>query len=92
MIDIQNALLLLRFKFTDQSKADKNTCNGLLKEESDFHSRRLSPNCCLHAIMKNLYHLQKNSIVEKREYLGSRFFLVGKRGTSLKNGILVTLI
>jgi hypothetical protein len=27
----KNALLLLRFKFTNQSKADSNTCNGLLK-------------------------------------------------------------
>jgi hypothetical protein len=29
--DIKNALLLLKFKFTNQSKADNNTCNGLLK-------------------------------------------------------------
>jgi hypothetical protein len=29
--DAQNALLLLRFKFGNQSKADNNTCNGLLK-------------------------------------------------------------
>jgi hypothetical protein len=29
--DTQNALLLLRLKFTSQSKEDNNTCNGLLK-------------------------------------------------------------
>jgi hypothetical protein len=29
--DTQNALLLLRFKFTNESKADNNACNGLLK-------------------------------------------------------------
>jgi hypothetical protein len=29
---------------------------------------------------------KKNSTIEKRDYLASRFFLVGKRDTSLKNG------
>jgi hypothetical protein len=55
--DTHNPLLLLRFKFTNQSKADNNKRNGLLKQEGDFRSRHLSFNCCLHAIIKNLYQL-----------------------------------
>jgi hypothetical protein len=54
---IQNALLLLRFNLTDQSKTDNNTSSGLLRQEGDFRSGRRSTNSCLHAIMKNLYRL-----------------------------------
>jgi hypothetical protein len=68
-------LLLLRFKVTNQSKASNNACNGLLKQEGDFHSRHLSSVC-----------YKKNSTVEKLDYLGSRFSLSGKQDTSLKNG------
>jgi hypothetical protein len=38
--------------------------------------------------MKNLYQLQKNSSVEKWDYLASHSFLVGKWDTSLKNGTI----
>jgi hypothetical protein len=62
--DTQSALLLLRFKFTNQSKADNNTRNGLLKQEGDFHSRHLSSNCCLHNIMKNLYVIKKTALLK----------------------------
>jgi hypothetical protein len=42
--------------------------------------------------MKNLYQLQKNSTVEKRDYLASLFSL-SENGTPLsKTGHLVTLI
>jgi hypothetical protein len=94
----QNALLLHRFEFTNQSKADNNTFNGLLKWEGDFHSRHLSSDCCLRAIMKNLYQLLKTAQL-KNWTISSRFFLLGKRDTSLKKGTvplktgrLVTLI
>jgi hypothetical protein len=38
--------------------------------------------------MKVLYHLQKNSTVEKWDYMAACFFLVRKLDTYLKNGTI----
>jgi hypothetical protein len=77
--DTQNALLLLRFKFTSQRKADNNTCNGLSKQEGDFHSKHLSSNCCLHAIMKNLCY--KKTALLKNGTIWRPVFSSSENGT-----------
>jgi hypothetical protein len=89
--DTQRTLLLLRFKFTNQSKVNNNTYNGLLQQEGDFHSRYLSSNCCLHAIMKNLYVI-KNSTVENGTIWRPVFSLLENEAPPSKKRHLATMI